>query len=514
MLRFSRTRTLFLFGTSMCTLTTLGLLANPGVFAQLSYASEQGKAMVAKEQLAMAHDLSRGFQHVADAMRPSVVSVSSSQKIRTITTRSNGSSRTGNSPFSRLPPEFRQFFGDDVFGGMDRFERLQPREGIVKNGMGTGVIISHDGYIVTNNHVIADADNVTITLSNEKEYDAEVVGTDQKSDLAVLKIEASGLVPADLGDSESLRVGEWVLAIGSPFGLTQTVTAGIVSATGRQNVGVSDYENFIQTDAAINPGNSGGPLVNLEGQVVGINTAIASKTGGYMGVGFSIPSSMVRLVTDRIISNGKVERGWLGAAIQNVTDDLARSFAFDGTEGVLIGDVVPDSPAESAGLQSGDIILEFNGKLMKSANQLRNFVAVTSPNTSCSMRVFRNGKEQTMSVTLGELDDAKIAAYMGKGDSAGFDDLGISVQSITPELADKLNLSDSEQGIVITEVQPGSLADNAGISEGDVIASANGQNIASAKQFGEVADAVKSDRGLRLLLQRDGFSRFVFIRSS
>ncbi len=512
MLRFSRTSTLFLLGTSMCALTTLGLLANPEVFAQLSYASEHGKSLVAKEQLAMATDLSRGFQHVADALRPSVVSVSSSKKVRTIRTRSN---RMSGSPFSDLPPEFRRFFGDDFFGGMQRFEQLQPREGFVKNGLGTGLIISDNGYIVTNNHVIADADEVTVTLSNEKEYDATVVGTDQKSDLAVLKIEASGLAPAELGESENLRVGEWVLAIGSPFGLTQTVTAGIVSATGRQNVGVTDYEDFIQTDAAINPGNSGGPLVNLEGKVVGINTAIASKSGGYMGVGFSIPSSMVRVVTDSIIADGKVHRGWLGAAIQNVTDDLASSFGYSGSEGVLIGDVVPGSPAESAGLQSGDIILECDGKSMESANQLRNAVAATAPNTSCSLQVFRNGDLMTMSGTLGELDDAKIAAYTGKGDSAGFDDLGISVQSMTPELAEKLNLNGSSQGgVVVTEVEPGSLAANAGITQGDVIASANGQDIESANQFGEIAADVKSERGLRLLVQRDGFSRFVFIKSS
>ena len=344
MIRLSRTSTLFFLGLAMCGVTALGLINNPGLFANLTYAAEAGKAFAAKEQLAMAKDLSQAFQHVADALKPSVVSISSAKKVRTMSMRSRN-------PFSDLPPELRHFFGNGMFDQLERFEQIQPREGLVQNGLGTGVVISSDGYIVTNNHVIADADEVTVTLSNDKSYDAEVIGTDKKSDLAVLKIDATDLVPAQLGNSERLRVGEWVLAIGSPFGLTQTVTAGIVSATGRQNVGVADYEDFIQTDAAINPGNSGGPLVNLRGEVVGINTAIASRSGGYMGVGFSIPSDMVKQVTDSIIDSGEVERGWLGAAIQDVSEDLAASFGYDESDGVLVGDVMPDMSSRTSWIE-------------------------------------------------------------------------------------------------------------------------------------------------------------------
>ena len=502
MFRLSRTGSLFFLGLAMCGVTALGLVNNPGLFANLTYAAEAGKAYAAKEQLAMANDLSQAFQHVADAMKPSVVSISSAKKVRTMSVRRS-------SPFSELPPELRMFFGDQFMGQFDRFERIQPREGLVQNGLGTGVVLSADGYIVTNNHVIADADEVTVTLSNDKSYEAEVVGTDKKSDLAVLKIDASGLVPALLGDSERLRVGEWVLAVGSPFGLTQTVTAGIVSATGRQNVGVADYEDFIQTDAAINPGNSGGPLVNLHGEVVGINTAIASKSGGYMGVGFSIPSDMVKQVTDSIIENGQVERGWLGAAIQDVTEDLASSFDYKESDGVLVGDVMPDSPAAEAGLQGGDIIHKFNGKKMDSATELRHSVASTSPGQTTSMRVFRDGDWLNLDVTVGTLDDSKLA--YGGTSSTGLSDFGISIRALTPEIANRLNLDADSSGLVVTDVHGSSIAARAGIRPGDLLVTANGVTLESTRQLREIMEQA-SERGVRLLIEREGHRRFLVLR--
>lgn len=507
MMRLSRTSTLFFLGLAMCGVTALGLINNPGLFANLTYAAEAGKAYAAKQQLAMASDLSQAFQHVADALKPSVVSISSAKKVRAVSIRSG-------SPFSDLPPELRHFFGNRWFEDFDRFERIEPREdeGLVENGLGTGVIISSDGYIVTNNHVIADADEVTVTLSNDKSYEAEVIGTDKKSDLAVLKIDATGLVPAQLGNSERLRVGEWVLAIGSPFGLTQTVTAGIVSATGRQNVGVADYEDFIQTDAAINPGNSGGPLVNLQGEVVGINTAIASRSGGYMGVGFSIPSDMVKRVSDSIVENGQVERGWLGAAIQDVNEDLAASFEYDESEGVLVGDVMPESPAAEAGLQGGDIILKFNRKRMESASELRHAVAGTSPGTSVSMRVFRDGEWINLDVTVGRLDDSKLT--YGGTVSSGLTDLGIYARSLTPEIAKRLSLDSDATGVVVADVDRGSIAARAGIRPGDLIVSANGEALTNVRDLNNVVEETTSDRGLRLLIEREGYRRFVILRRS
>ena len=405
-----------------------------------------------------------------------------------------------------------------LFDQFERFEQIQPREGLVQSGLGTGVVISEDGYIVTNNHVIAGADEVTVTLSSDKRYDAEIVGTDKKSDLAVLKIDATGLLPAQLGESDRLRVGEWVLAIGSPFGLAQTVTAGIVSATGRQNVGVADYEDFIQTDAAINPGNSGGPLVNLQGEVVGINTAIASRSGGYMGIGFSIPSDMVKKVASSIIDTGRVERGWLGAAIQDVTEELADSFNFNKSEGVLIGDVMPASPADEAGLKGGDIIYMFNGKTMESASELRHAVAGTAPGKTATMRVFRDGAWIDLDGVVGKLDDSKLAhnGSMTHGGSMtrGLTELGISIRALTPDLAQQLNLDSDAQGIVVTDVEQGGFAANAGIRPGDLIVSANGQALTNVTQLQEIVDDISSDRGLRLLIQRDGYRRFVILRTN
>ena len=504
MIRLSRMTTLFLLGLAMCGVTALALVINPGMFANLAYAADAGKAFAAKEQLATANDLSLAFQYVADAMKPSVVSVKSAKKVRTM------SGRTDN-PFSQLPPEMRLFFGDRWIEQFEPLERQRREERLVQNGIGTGVVISNDGYIVTNNHVIADSDEVTVTLSNDKSYKAEIIGTDKKSDLAVLKIDETSLVPAQLGNSENLRVGEWVLAIGSPFGLTQTVTAGIVSATGRQNVGVADYEDFIQTDAAINPGNSGGPLVNLQGEVVGINTAIASRSGGYMGVGFSIPSHMVEQVAQSIIETGKVERGWLGATIQDVTDDLAASFAYEKSEGVLIGDVMPDSPAEKAGLMGGDIIYRFDGKKMDSASMLRNTVAGTTPETTTSMRVFREGKWLTMDVTIGTLDDSNLS-YPG-ATNRGLRDLGITVSELNSEIAQRLNIKSESDGLVVTDVVQGSVAARAGFRVGDLIVNANGRKITTVGDLLNRVEEMDSERGLRLLIEREGYRRYVILRN-
>ena len=305
-----------------------------------SFAAESGVAANG-EPLTTARDLATAFNKAARSLRPSVVSIRSVARVQP--------QPVPRRPVPRdVPEEFRRFFEDDLF---DDFMPRAPRGGFERRGLGSGVIVSRDGYVVTNNHVIRGATEIDVTLHDGRILSAEVVGADAKTDVAVLKVEDGNLVPAPLGDSDALQVGDWVLAIGTPFELEQTVTAGIVSAKSRSSVGLTDYEDFIQTDAAINPGNSGGPLVNLNGEVVGINTAIASRTGGYMGIGFAIPSNMVRLVKDSLVRDGKVERGQLGALIQDLDEGLARSFGYDSTKGVLIGDVLPDSAAQLAGLQ-------------------------------------------------------------------------------------------------------------------------------------------------------------------
>lgn len=355
----------------------------------MNYAVEVSQAKVSQSQLSTATDLSQAFRHVARSIRPSVVSISSIKRIKPQQPKVQ---RFG----PNMPDGFQGFFNDDLFEKF--FEFRMPQNGFEQRGLGSGVIISDDGYILTNNHVVGEADEVNVTLSDNREFHAELIGTDKSTDLAVLKIDVNDLEPADLGDSDALEVGEWVLAMGSPFGLDQNVTAGIISAKSRANVGLTDNEDFIQTDAAINPGNSGGPLVNLHGEVVGINTASASRSGGYMSVGFAIPSAMVRHVMDSIIADGHVTRGWLGAMIQDLDDDLAESFGYDSTDGVLIGDLVDDGPGKQSGLQSGDIVITYDGDPVESANELRNAVACTSPENSVELEIFRDGDRRTITV--------------------------------------------------------------------------------------------------------------------
>ncbi len=359
--------------------------------------------------------------------------------------------------------------------------------------------------------MVQGADEVKVTLSDKRQFIADVVGTDKATDLAVLKIEASGLFPARLGDSTELEVGQWVLAIGSPFGLEQTVTAGIVSAVGRANVGITDYEDFIQTDAAINPGNSGGPLVDLRGDVVGINTAIASRNGGYQGIGFAIPSSMARQVMESIIENGQVSRGYLGALIQDLNPELAESFGFDSTDGVLIGDVVADGPAAQAGLKPGDIVTKFDGHQATSANQLRNAIAATDPNSQMQIEVYRDGRSESFSVAIGRLEADRLA---GVGSAAASDDqLGLQVETLTPTMATRLGYDPDLRGVVVAEVDPGGLAARVGIQPGDVVASIGNTTIESVSDFRNALRNNSAEKGMRMQIMRDGVRRFVFLQS-
>jgi len=345
----------------------------------------------APKKLALPGDLSglgEGFVEVAKATKPAVVNISTTRVIR-----------LREAPFSPFfnDPFFRRFFGEDFFRGF-RIPREQREQ-----SLGSGVIVSHDGFIITNNHVVERASEIRILLADKREFKGRVVATDPRTDVAVVKIAGDNLPTIPWGDSDQLQVGEWVLAIGNPFGLNQTVTAGIISATGRANVGIADYEDFIQTDAAINPGNSGGALVNVRGELIGINTAIFSRSGGYMGIGFAIPSNMAREVMEALIKKGKVTRGWLGVQIQSVTPELAKKFGLKEAQGVLVAAVSEKSPAQSAGMKRGDIILEFGGKRMEDPEHLRREVAHTEPGKQIPVKIWRNGKESVLNVVIQEL---------------------------------------------------------------------------------------------------------------
>jgi len=399
-------------------------------------------------------------------------------------------------------PFFRRFFGEEF---EKRFQQPRERQ---EQGLGSGVIVSADGYIVTNNHVVEQADELMVLLGDKRNFPAKLIGTDPKTDLAVIKIEASGLPTLPWGNSTTLEVGELVLAVGNPFGLNQTVTMGIISAVGRANVGIVDYENFIQTDAAINPGNSGGALVNLQGQLIGINTAIFSRTGGYMGIGFAIPSQMVKHVMNSLIGHGKVIRGWLGVSIQELSEDLAKQFDAPDTQGALVGDVFSTSPAGLAGLQRGDIIRTYNDIQVKNPTHLRSLVADTAPNTSVPMTVLRNGKTVTLSVDIGEMP--KDVASLSKAEPGSIQGdhalAGMYVEPVKP------GQTSDNQGVVVTQVEPNSPGERAGIRPGDILLEINRRTIRSVKDFEQLAGDLKAKAPVLALIQRGKGTIFLTIK--
>jgi serine protease Do len=437
----------------------------------------------------MADELSSAFEQVAESITPSVVTISTE-------TKPKKSAAKGNEPL-------RDFLGDDFF------DRMVPSP---QRGLGTGVIVDDQGHILTNNHVIGEADEVTVRLSTEKTAKAKVVGVDPRTDLAVIKIKVKeGLPkPARLGDSDKLKIGEWVVAAGASFGLDNTITAGIVSAKGRAISGGAQYEDFIQTDAAINPGNSGGPLVNLRGEVVGINTAIVSKSGGYMGIGFAIPINMVRQVMESLISKGKVTRGWLGVGIQNLSEDLASSFNYDGTEGALVGHVDPKGPAKKAGIKQGDIIVQVGKERIKNVNQLRNYIASLKPGSGLEISVVRDGGKKSFSVDIGELpaqpEQGPQSAAEGENE-----DLGLTVEPLNEGSARRSHTSRTT-GLVVTEVSPQGLAARAEIRPGDIIVSVNGKEVTTITEFKDSIAKGNLGKGIRLVIESQGMERFAFLR--
>lgn len=401
---------------------------------------------------------------------------------------------------------FRHFFGPSSPQGRQRSNPPQSQQRQV--GQGSGFIISDDGYILTNNHVVGGADKITVKVEDGREFTGRIVGTDPHSDVAVIKIDAKDLPVLPLGDSDALEVGNWVLAIGNPFGLSHSLTAGIVSAKGRSRVGLADYEDFIQTDAAINPGNSGGPLIDLEGKAVGMNTAIFSRSGGYMGIGFAIPINMAKAIKDQLIKTGSVTRGYLGIMIQDLTPELAESFGLGDQKGVLIAKVAEDSPAEKAGLKQGDVIVKFDGEPVKNVGAFRNSVSLKSPETKVDVTVLRNGKSRSLKVTIGKLSDDNMVA--GTKSAHKSDQLGITVQTLTPDLAEQFGYQ-GETGVVITQVNPGSVAAQAGLQTGNLVQEVNRVQVHNVDEFRQaLAQSEKTDSVL--LYVRDGeYSRYIVL---
>jgi serine protease Do len=397
---------------------------------------------------------------------------------------------------------FRDFFGDDFF---DRFFGDIPRRDFRQRSLGSGFVIDKDGYILTNNHVVEGADEITVRLSDEHEFDGKIIGRDTKTDIALIKVKsAEGLPIAKLGDSDDLEVGEWVMAIGNPFGLEQTVTVGIVSAKGRV-IGSGPYDNFIQTDASINPGNSGGPLFNTRGEVVGINTAIVA---GGQGIGFAIPINMAKSIVEQLKERGKVIRGWMGVIIQTVTPELAQSFGLKEGKGALVADVEESGPAAKAGIERGDVIIEFDGKSIDEMSELPRMVAETPVGRKADVKVIRDGKEKTFNLVVGELPEEVPERGAAEAERV---DLGLSVTEVTPEIAEQLDL-DEVRGVVVSSVEPGSPADEGGLRRGDVIREINRKRVDTLDAYYRQIDGIEKGENILILIQRGRNSLYVVIK--
>lgn len=435
------------------------------------------------------------FAALAKKVNPTVVNIRTAKNIKP----KQRLRRPQQSPFGNN-------FLDDFFNRY--FDELPQQRPHREQSLGTGFIISSDGYILTNNHVVNGADEVMVKLSDGREVKGEIKGSDEKVDLALIKISEKERLPfAELGDSDSLEVGEWVMAIGNPFGLSHTVTAGIVSAKGRV-IGSGPYDDFIQTDASINPGNSGGPLFNAEGRVIGVNTAIIAGGGG--GIGFAIPISMAKSIVNQLRDSGKVTRGYLGVRFQPLTADLAKSFGLESDKGALIASVEKDSPAEKAGLKAGDVIVEYDGRQITEGSELPRYVAATPINKKVRIIIYRDGAKQDLELVVGKLKDKESESGPDSGKES--DKIGVKVEDIRKDLADRLGLRDS-RGLVVTEVKPGSSAEEAGVSVGSIVIEINGRRPETAKEYNELVATLKKGDVMRLLLRRpDGTAHYIALK--
>ena len=426
------------------------------------------------------------YAPVIKGVLPSVVNISSSKVVK--------AEGTGQ---SQMDPMFRQFFGGEGGAPKDRREK----------SLGSGVIVSPEGYILTNNHVVDGATDVRVTLSDKRELQARIVGTDPKTDVAVLKIEADNLKPLTIGDSAQVEIGDVAIAIGDPFGVGQTVTKGIISAKGRGGLGIEDYEDFLQTDAPINPGNSGGALVNDHGELIGINTAIISHgSGGSQGIGFAVPANLARQVMEQILKNGKVVRAYLGILPQDMTPGMAKAFGEKEARGIVVGDVSASSPAQESGIQRGDILLEVNGKPVSESNQLRMSISMMAPGSNVRLKVLRNGSERDFNVKLAEMptESAKLNSTEDGGSQA-LD--GVEVSNLNPEIAQELNLPASTTGVVVSGVDPSSKMADSGLRRGDVIQEVNHQPVKSTSEFRSALRKAGEDP--LLLVNRGGRTLYI-----
>jgi len=433
-----------------------------------------------------------GFTPIVKSALPAVVNISTSKKVQV--------SERETSPFSG---PFRDFFGPDSF---DQFGGPRERQ---ENSLGSGVIVSSEGYILTNNHVVQGATDIDVVLSDERLLKGRIIGGDAKTDIAVIKVEDKKLPALTLANSASVQVGDFALAIGNPFGVGQTVTMGIVGATGRGGFGIEHYEDFIQTDAAINPGNSGGALVNIRGELIGINTAIVARSGGSQGVGFAVPTNMARPVMEQILKQGKVIRGYLGISIQTMSPELAKSFGSKTTQGALIADVVPDGPAAKAGLRRGYIVLAVDGEPVLDSRRLTLRISQATPGTAVALRLLRDGQEQNIRITLGELPsdpDRAQAPAVQRGQGTALE--GVAVENLTPDIARQLNLPPQTRGVVVVQVRPETAAAT-GLRRGDVIEEVNRRSVATV---GDYEQAVRQTGGeVLLLVNRGGSSSYIVI---
>ncbi len=437
-----------------------------------------------------------GFAPIVKKVLPAVVSVEST-KMSKIPTEFEGGAPDD--------PLFRQFFGNSNRQFNSPGEAPEQRE----QGLGSGVILTPDGYILTNNHVVDSATGVRVTLADKREFKAKVIGADPKSDIAVIKIDATNLPCVTVGDSSKVQVGDYALAIGNPFGVGQTVTMGIVSATGRSHLGIEEYEDFIQTDAPINPGNSGGALVNDRGELIGINTAIiAHGSSGNQGIGFAVPVNMARNVMDQLVKTGKVTRAYLGITPQDVTPAIAKAFGEKDAHGALVGDVSANSPAQRSGIQKGDIILDVNGKPVTDSNELRMTISMMQPDASVNLRIARNGTERTVAVQLGELPTTTAALkHDGEKESSALS--GVSVENLDAQSAQDLKLPANAQGVVVTNVNPSSEAADAGLRRGDVIQEVNHKPVKNTSDFEHAVGGSKEST--LLLVNRNGSTMYLAV---